>query len=92
MMYVSSVRCRAKSDLQAATGFASLNGGTTGGAGGTTTTVSSYPEFTEAVSGDDKKVVFVSGNIEKNAESSDVGSNTSIIGKDADAILKGFGL
>ena len=78
--------------LKAATGYASLNGGTTGGAGGTTTTVSSYPAFTEAVSGDDKKVVYVSGNIKKAADQVKVGSNTSIIGKDANAILEGFGL
>lgn len=78
--------------LKAATGYASLNGGTTGGAGGTTTTVSSYPAFTEAVSGDDKKVVYVSGNIKKTADQVKVGSNTSIIGKDANAILEGFGL
>lgn len=30
-------------------GYASLNGGTTGGKGGATTTVSSLPEFTAAV-------------------------------------------
>jgi pectate lyase len=77
---------------KAATGFAGLNGGTTGGAGGTTTTVSSYDEFTQAVSGDEKKVVYVSGHIKKNTQQVPVGSNTSIIGKNADAILEGFGM
>jgi pectate lyase len=77
---------------KAATGFAGLNGGTTGGAGGTTTTVSSYPEFTQAVSGDEKKVVYVSGHIKENTQQVSVGSNTSIIGKNADAILEGFGM
>ncbi|KAJ5365506.1 Pectin lyase fold/virulence factor [Penicillium concentricum] len=74
------------------TGYASLNGGTKGGAGGTTTTVSSYAAFTAAVSGDDAKVVFVSGPITKTADQVRVGSNTSIIGKDANAILSGFGI
>ncbi|KAJ5574424.1 hypothetical protein N7450_008323 [Penicillium hetheringtonii] len=75
-----------------ATGYASENGGTTGGSGGTTTTVSSYAAFTEAVSGDDAKVVFVSGKISKTADQARVGSNTSIIGKDSNAILSGFGV
>ncbi|KAJ6179972.1 hypothetical protein N7519_010433 [Penicillium mononematosum] len=75
-----------------ATGYASENGGTNGGAGGTTTTVSSYAAFTAAVSGNDAKVVFVDGPIEKSAKQVRVGSNTSIIGKDSKAILNGFGL
>ena len=55
----------------AALGYASLNGGTTGGAGGTTTTVSSYAAFTSAVSGEySKKVVYVSGPIFKTTRSS----------------------
>lgn len=77
---------------QSAHGYASMNGGTTGGAGGTTTTVSSYAEFTSAVEGDDAKVVIVSGNIKKTADQIKVGSNTSIIGKDASAVLEGFGM
>ncbi|KAJ6095156.1 hypothetical protein N7467_002669 [Penicillium canescens] len=76
----------------AATGYASQNGGTTGGAGGTTTTVSSYAAFTAAVSGDSAKVVVVSGPITKTADQVRVGSNTSVIGKDSNAILTGFGL
>ncbi|KAE8153558.1 putative pectate lyase A [Aspergillus avenaceus] len=76
----------------AAHGYASLNGGTTGGAGGTTTTVSSYAQFTDAVSSDDKKVVVVDGTISEQAKQVKIGSNTSIIGKDANAILEGFGV
>ena len=81
-----------KLHLQAATGFASQNGGTTGGAGGTTTTVSSYAAFTQAVQGDAKKVVIVSGTITQTADQARVGSNTSIIGKDANAKLVNFGV
>ena len=77
---------------QVAHGYASQNGGTSGGAGGTTTTVSSYAQFTEAVSSDDAKIVIVDGTISKAADQVKVGSNTSIIGKDANAILEGFGL
>jgi pectate lyase len=77
---------------KAAFGYASLNGGTTGGAGGTTTTVSSYAAFTAAVSSDAKKVVYVSGPIKQTADQVKVGSNTSIIGKNSNAVLEGFGL
>ncbi|KAF7585509.1 hypothetical protein BBP40_010795 [Aspergillus hancockii] len=73
-------------------GYASQNGGTSGGAGGTTTTVSSYAQFTEAVSSDDKKVVYVSGTISQQAKQVKIGSNTSIIGKDSNAVLEGFGV
>ncbi|KAJ5259568.1 hypothetical protein N7478_012549 [Penicillium angulare] len=76
----------------AAFGYASQNGGTTGGTGGTTTTVSSYAAFTSAVSGDSKKVVYVSGPISQTADQVKIGSNTSIIGKSSTAILTGFGL
>lgn len=76
----------------AAFGYASQNGGTTGGAGGTTTTVSSYAAFTSAVTGDSKKVVYVSGPITQTADQVKIGSNTSIIGKSSTAILTGFGL
>jgi pectate lyase len=79
-------------NTQAATGYASENGGTTGGAGGTTTTVSTYAQFTAAVSGTDKKVVVVSGPITQTADQVKVGSNTSIIGKDSSVIFTGFGL
>ena len=77
---------------QVATGFASLNGGTTGGAGGSTTTVSSYEDLADAVQGNDKKVIIVEGNIQKSADQIRPGSNTSIIGKDSNAILEGFGM
>ncbi|KAL4923826.1 pectate lyase family protein [Aspergillus undulatus] len=76
----------------AAFGYASLNGGTTGGAGGSTTTVASYAEFTAAVSGDEPKIVIVSGPIQESAKQVEVGSNTSILGADSTAVLDGFGL
>lgn len=77
---------------QAATGYASQNGGTTGGSGGTTVSVASYAEFTAAVTGDDKKVVVVTGPITQTADQVKIGSNKSIIGKSSSAVLTGFGV
>ncbi len=68
-----------------------MNGGTTGGAGGTTTTVTSYAEFTAAVTSDDAKVVFVDGTFTETADQVKIGNNTSIIGKPG-ATLIGNGL
>jgi len=73
-------------------GWASENGGTNGGQGGTTTTVSTYAQFTAAVAGDKKKVVFISGPITQSAKQVRPGSNTSIIGKNNKVKLNGFGL
>lgn len=87
---VNNVKRASVSD--AAYGYASLNGGTTGGVGGTTTTVSSYAEFSSAVSGDDAKIIYVDGTIKEAADQVKVGSNTSIIGKDSSAVLEGFGI
>lgn len=57
-------------------GYASQNGGVTGGQGGTTTTVSSLPEMTAALKKGDteKKVVYVKGKISGKAKIY-VGSN-----------------
>lgn len=67
-----------------ATGYATQNGGTTGGKGGATTTVSSFAQFTAAVKGDSAKIVVVSGPITSTGNVK-IGSNTSIIGKDSSA-------
>lgn len=68
------------------------NGGTTGGAEGTTTTVSTYAQFTAAVSGNAKKVVFLDGQITQTADQVKIGSNTSLIGKNSGAKLTGVGV
>ncbi|KAL3477047.1 pectin lyase fold/virulence factor [Aspergillus californicus] len=88
---VTSVNAAA-ADSDAAFGYASLNGGTTGGAGGSTTTVTTYDELAAAVEGDEAKIVIVSGTITQTADQIEVGSNTSILGEDANAVLDGFGL
>ncbi|PVH94729.1 polysaccharide lyase family 1 protein [Periconia macrospinosa] len=73
------------------TGYATQNGGTTGGRGGATTTVSSFAQFTAAVAGNNAKIVVVSGPITSTGNVK-IGSNTSIIGKDSSAVLTGFTL
>ncbi|KAJ7247062.1 pectate lyase [Mycena rebaudengoi] len=67
-------------------GYATLNGGTTGGSGGPTTTVSTLAALTSAVAGDAKKIVLVSGTITGNVVVK-VGSNTSIIGKTGSSLV-----
>jgi pectate lyase len=73
------------------TGYATQNGGTKGGKGGSTTTVSTYAQFTAAVTDDTARIVIVSGTITKAARVK-VGSNKSIIGKNSSAKLVGIGL
>jgi len=72
-------------------GYASLNGGTTGGAGGASVTVSTYAELVAAVKGDTAAVVYIKGKI-TGAEKVRVGSNKSILGLDSSSGLTGFGL
>ncbi|KAI9697341.1 MAG: hypothetical protein M1820_007847 [Bogoriella megaspora] len=74
----------------ASIGYATLNGGTKGGAGGSTTTVSSLAALTSAVTGDDPKIIVISGTISGAAQIR-VGSNKSIIGKNSSAKLVGVG-
>ncbi|PPQ74922.1 hypothetical protein CVT24_002999 [Panaeolus cyanescens] len=71
-------------------GYATLNGGTSGGSGGTVTTVSTLDALTAAVSGTGKKIVIISGTITGNTVVR-VGSNTSVLGKSG-ATLNGVGL
>ncbi|KAF2179026.1 polysaccharide lyase family 1 protein [Zopfia rhizophila CBS 207.26] len=73
------------------TGYATQNGGTTGGKGGSTTTVSSFAQFTAAVADDTARVVIVSGPISSTGNVK-IGSNKSVIGKDSSAKLSGFTL
>ncbi|KAF6798274.1 pectate lyase a [Colletotrichum sojae] len=72
---------RASVSDKATIGYATLNGGTSGGAGGTVTTVSSLAEFTAAVNEKDTsaKIVVVKGVI-KGAVNVRIGSNKSVIG------------
>ncbi|KAK0660780.1 family 1 putative polysaccharide lyase [Cercophora samala] len=83
---------RASISEAATLGFASLNGGTTGGTGGTVTTVSTLPEFTNAVGEKNTAptIVVIRGVISGN-EKVRIGSNKSIIGLPGSG-LRGIGL
>jgi pectate lyase len=69
-------------------GWATQNGGTTGGQGGSETTVSSASAFASAVSGDSRKIVRVSGTISISGMVR-VGSNTTIIGNSGATFANG---
>ncbi|KAK7458739.1 hypothetical protein VKT23_009739 [Stygiomarasmius scandens] len=74
----------------ATVGYATMNGGTSGGSGGPVTTVTTLEELTSAVEGSDAKVVIIDGTITGNTVVK-VGSNTSVLGK-AGSSLEGVGL
>jgi pectate lyase len=80
-----SIEKRAAISDVATVGFATLNGGTTGGNGGPTTTVSTLAQYTAAVADDTARIVVVSGTINGPAKNVKIGSNKTIVG------LKGAG-
>ncbi|TFK96493.1 pectate lyase [Pterulicium gracile] len=71
-------------------GYATLNGGTSGGSGAAVVTVNSLSALTSAVAGNTKKVVVITGNISGTAIVK-VGGNTTIVGRNG-ATLTGVGL
>lgn len=77
----AAIEKRATISDAATLGYASQNGGTTGGSGGTVTTVSTLAQFTAAVDEDDStpRIVVVSGTIAGETDIR-IGSNKSIIG------------
>jgi pectate lyase len=74
----------------ATTGFATLNGGTSGGKGGEIIEVSTLSDLQSAVKGDDAAIILITGPIRGSGESVKVGSNKSIIGKDSKVVLENF--
>ncbi|KAJ3491907.1 hypothetical protein NLI96_g347 [Meripilus lineatus] len=72
-------------------GFASQNGGTTGGAGGSTVTVTSLAALRSAVAGTSPKIVKVSGIIQGDGEVVEVGSHTTVLGVGSNSGLTGGG-
>ncbi|KAH6900685.1 pectin lyase fold/virulence factor [Thelonectria olida] len=71
-------------------GYATQNGGTTGGKGGSTTTVSTLAQFTKAATSSSKLVIYVKGTI-SGATQVKVKSDKTIVGASGSA-LKGIGL
>ncbi|WBB99058.1 MULTISPECIES: pectate lyase [unclassified Solwaraspora] len=72
-------------------GWATQNGGTTGGAGGETVQVDSVAAFTEAVTDGQARVVEVTGALAL-PDMTPVGSNKTIVGVGGDATITGGGL
>lgn len=75
-------------------GFATLNGGTTGGLGGQTVTVSTYADLKSYAEGTTAAIIMVQGTISNGANGGKVSirSNKSIIGVGSTAFLNGVGL
>jgi pectate lyase len=88
---LSSLSAQPNFDL---VGFATLNGGTTGGKGGQTVTVSSYNELKKYAQSSSSCIIMVNGTISNGNSGGKVsiGSNKSIIGIGSTAFLKGVGL
>jgi pectate lyase len=76
----------------ATTGFATTNGGTSGGKGGKTIKVATLADLQTAVKGDDAAIVLITGPISGKGENIRIGSNKSVIGKDSSAVLSDFTL
>ncbi|OUM59351.1 polysaccharide lyase family 1 protein, partial [Piromyces sp. E2] len=72
-------------------GYASLNGGTTGGKGGQTIDVRNQAELTAALKSTGSKIIRINGIININADLN-VNSNTSIIGMNKNSGIRGAGL
>ncbi|MBN1696534.1 MAG: hypothetical protein JW881_03370 [Spirochaetales bacterium] len=71
-------------------GWASQNGGTTGGSGGSTVNVSSYSSLESAVSGTESRIVVISGTI-TGSGMMQVGSNKTITSSGGNGTISGFG-
>lgn len=74
----------------ASIGYATTNGGTTGGKGGKTVKVSTLKELTAAVKGDDAAIVLITGPIKGSGDNVKVGSNKSVIGQNSKVVLENF--
>ncbi|KAJ7454404.1 pectin lyase-like protein [Mycena latifolia] len=72
-------------------GYATLNGGTTGGTGGATTTVTSLAALRAAVTGATAKIVQISGIITGDGETIDVGNHTTVVGVGSNSGVTGSG-
>ena len=86
-----------KSDISIAAsdspvGYASQNGGTSGGAGGSAISVSSLSELQAAVTGDKASIITITSSIKGSGDNVKIGSNKSVVGKDSSVVLENFTL
>ncbi|KAK6506569.1 hypothetical protein TWF506_011474 [Arthrobotrys conoides] len=88
---VDSLAKRAALGDIATTGYATMNGGTTGGMGGQIVEVDTLEGYVAAVADDNPRTVVITGPITASTQVS-VGSNKSIIGKNKNAKLTGVGM
>ncbi|KAF8174122.1 pectin lyase-like protein [Mycena galopus ATCC 62051] len=72
-------------------GFATLNGGTTGGAGGPTTTVTTLAALRAAITGATPKIVQINGIITGDGDTIDVGNHTTVVGIGSNSGVTGGG-
>ncbi|KAG8929037.1 hypothetical protein FRC02_006102, partial [Tulasnella sp. 418] len=73
-------------------GYATLNGGTTGGIGGSTVTVNTLADLKTALSDDIPRIIFLAAGTYTGSEVIKVGANKSIIGVSPGPALEGIGL
>lgn len=73
-------------------GYASQNGGTTGGAGGSAVSVSSLDELTAAVEGEDAAEITITSSITGSGDNVKIGSNKTVRGKDSSVVLENLTL
>lgn len=86
------VKRQASLEDVATTGFATTNGGTSGGKGGKVVKVATLADLEAAVKGDAAAIVVITGPISGNGENVHIGSNKSVIGKDSSVVLTDFTL
>ncbi len=93
LIALAALRATAKPNAQAdvAIGWASVEGGTSGGLGGAAVKVSDAETLARSVKGDEPKSVLVSGTIVL-TEKLRVGSNKTLLGIGSGAAIKGAGL
>ena len=70
-------------------GWASENGGTTGGAGGTVVTVSNFANLESYAESSSKYIIQVSGTIDVGYDGFDIGPDKTLIGLGTNATLSG---
>ncbi|KAI0314716.1 pectin lyase-like protein [Amylostereum chailletii] len=72
-------------------GYATLNGGTTGGTGGTTVTVTNLADLRAAVTGATPQIVQINGIIAGDGDTVDVGNHTTVVGIGSNSGITGGG-